>query len=404
MLSHRGDFRLAECWHINNVRDKKVRIGIPKETYPGETRVALIPGNLSTLTRDKHEVLLETGAGLGASYSDDEFKASGAVIVDTAKSLYDQADIVFKVQPPTAQEAGMIKEGSSYIGYLAPLAKPDAVKVLAARKVTSFSIEYIPRITRAQSMDALSSMATVAGYKAVLLATERLGKMFPLLMTAAGTVPAATVLVLGAGVAGLQAIATAKRLGARVEAFDVRAAVKEQVKSLGATFIEVEGTEDMETKGGYAKEQSAEFLKKQQAALTARLPRVNAVITTAQVFGKKAPILLTKEMVQAMRAGSVIVDLAAEQGGNCELTEAGKTIERYGVIIMGAVNLPATIPVDASLMYSKNVINLFKLLYPKPDAVPDFNDEVIKGACITRNGEIVNESVRTAISQGGKVS
>ena len=381
-----------------------MRIGIPKETYPGETRVALIPGNLSTLTRDKHEVLLETGAGLGASYSDDEFKASGAVIVDTAKSLYDQADIVFKVQPPTAQEAGMIKEGSSYIGYLAPLAKPDAVKVLAARKVTSFSIEYIPRITRAQSMDALSSMATVAGYKAVLLATERLGKMFPLLMTAAGTVPAATVLVLGAGVAGLQAIATAKRLGARVEAFDVRAAVKEQVKSLGATFIEVEGTEDMETKGGYAKEQSAEFLKKQQAALTARLPRVNAVITTAQVFGKKAPILLTKEMVQAMRAGSVIVDLAAEQGGNCELTEAGKTIERYGVIIMGAVNLPATIPVDASLMYSKNVINLFKLLYPKPDAVPDFNDEVIKGACITRNGEIVNESVRTAISQGGKVS
>ena len=381
-----------------------MRIGIPKETYPGETRVALIPGNLSTLTRDKHEVLLETGAGLGASFSDDEFKASGAVIVDTAKSLYDQADIVFKVQPPTTQEAGMIREGSSYIGYLAPLAKPDAVKVLAARKVTSFSMEYIPRITRAQSMDALSSMATVAGYKAVLLATERLGKMFPLLMTAAGTVPAATVLVLGAGVAGLQAIATAKRLGARVEAFDVRAAVKEQIKSLGASFIEVEGTEDMETKGGYAKEQSADFLKKQQAALTARLPKVNAVITTAQVFGRKAPILLTEEMVQAMRPGSVIVDLAAEQGGNCELTEAGKTIERYGVIIMGAVNLPATIPVDASLMYSKNVINLFKLLYPKPDAVPDFNDEIIKGACITRNGEIVNESVRTAIGQGGKVS
>lgn len=381
-----------------------MKIGIPKETYPGETRVALIPGNLSTLTRDKHEVLLETGAGLGASFSDDEFKALGAVIVASAKLLYEQADIVFKVQPPTVQEAGMMKEGSFYIGYLAPLAKQDTVRALVARRVTSFSMEYIPRITRAQSMDALSSMATVAGYKAVLLATERLGKMFPLLMTAAGTVPAATVLVLGAGVAGLQAIATAKRLGARVEAFDVRAAVKEQIKSLGATFIEVEGTEDMETKGGYAKEQSAEFLKKQQAALTARLPKVNAVITTAQVFGKKAPILLTKEMVHAMRPGSVIVDLAAEQGGNCELTEAGKTIERHGVIIMGAVNLPATLPVDASLMYSKNVINLFKLLYPKPDAVPDFNDEVIKGACITRNGEIVNESVRTAIGQGGKVS
>ena len=378
-----------------------MRIGIPRETYPGETRVALIPGNLSALTRDKHEVLVETGAGLGASFSDDEFKASGAVIAGSAKSLYDQSDILFKVQPPTTQEAGMMKEGSSYIGYLAPLSRLDTVKVLAARHITSFSMEYIPRITRAQSMDALSSMATVAGYKAVLLVTERLGKMFPLLMTAAGTVPAATVLVLGAGVAGLQAIATAKRLGARVEAFDVRAAVKEQIKSLGATFIEVEGTEDMETKGGYAKEQSAEFLKKQQATLVARLSKVNAVITTAQVFGKKAPILLTKEMVAVMRPGSVIVDLAAEQGGNCELTEAGKTVEWHGICIIGAVNLPATIPVDASLMYSKNIINLFKLLYPKADAVPDFNDEVIKGACITRNGEIVNESVRAASGQGG---
>jgi len=263
-------------------------------------------------------------------------------------------------------------------------------------------MEYIPRITRAQSMDALSSMATVAGYKAVLLATEKLGKMFPMLMTAAGTVPAATVLILGAGVAGLQAIATAKRLGARVEAFDVRAAVKEQVKSLGATFIEIEGTEDMETKGGYAKEQSAEFIKKQQAALTARLAKVNAVITTAQVFGKRAPILLTAEMVKAMRPGSVIVDLAAEQGGNCELTEAGKVVEKNGVTIMGAVNLPALLPIDASMMYSKNVINLFKLLYPKPDAAPDFNDEVVKGACITRNGEIVNENVRAAFQGGNR--
>lgn len=377
-----------------------MRIGIPKEIYPGETRVALIPGNLSALTRDKHEVLLESGAGLGAAFSNSEFEALGATIVGNAKALYGQADVVFKVQPPTTQEAGMMKEGSSYIGFLAPLTRRDTIKTLAARRITSFSMEYIPRITRAQSMDALSSMATVAGYKAVLLATERLGKMFPLLMTAAGTVPAATVLVLGAGVAGLQAIATAKRLGARVEAFDVRSAVKEQIKSLGATFIEVEGTEDMETKGGYAKEQSPDFLKRQQATLTARLPKVNTVITTAQVFGKRAPILLTREMVQAMRPGSVIVDLAAEQGGNCELTEAGKTVEQYGVIIMGAVNLPATIPVDASLMYSKNVINLFKLLYPTPDATPDFNDEIVKGACITRDGEIVNESVRAALEGG----
>jgi len=297
----------------------------------------------------------------------------------------------------------LVKEGSSYIGFLAPLANHDVVKTFVSRRVTSFSMEYIPRITRAQSMDALSSMATVAGYKAVLLATERLGKMFPLLMTAAGTVPAATVLILGAGVAGLQAIATAKRLGAKVEAFDVRAAVKEQVKSLGAAFLEMEITENLETAGGYAKEQSAEFIRKQREMLTARLPKINVAITTAQVFGKKAPILMTADMVKAMRPGSVIVDLAAEQGGNCELTEAGRTVEKHGVTIIGAVNLPATLPIDASLMYSKNIINLFRLLYPKPEATPDFGDEVVKGACITRNGEIVNESIRSAI-QGGKAS
>jgi NAD(P) transhydrogenase subunit alpha len=241
-------------------------------------------------------------------------------------------------------------------------------------------------------------MATVAGYKAVLLATEKLGKMFPLLMTAAGTIPPANVLVLGAGVAGLQAIATAKRLGAKVEAFDVRSAVKEQVKSLGATFVEIEGVEDMETGGGYAKEQSAEFLKKQQAALSARLAKVNVVITTAQVFGKKAPILLTADMVKHMHPGSVIVDLAAEQGGNCELTVPGRTVEKDGVSVIGAVNLPASIPVDASQMYARNVYNLLKLIYPKADATPDFADEVLKGACITRDGRIVQETVRTALS------
>lgn len=379
-----------------------MKIGIPKESAQGETRVALIPGNMSPLKRDKHEVLVESGAGLGASFSDEEFKAAGATIVGDRNSLYQQADIVFKVQPPTTDEASLVKEGSSYVGFLAPLANREVVKTFASRRVTSFSMEYIPRITRAQSMDALSSMATVAGYKAVLLATERLGKMFPLLMTAAGTVPAATVLVLGAGVAGLQAIATAKRLGAKVEAFDVRAAVKDQVKSLGATFLEMEIKENLETAGGYAKEQSEEFIRKQREMLTARLAKVSVAITTALVFGKKAPILMTADMVKAMRPGSVIVDLAAEQGGNCELTESGKTIERYGVTIIGAVNLPATIPVDASLMYSKNVVNLFKLLYPKPDAMPDFNDEIVKGSCITRNGEIVNESVRAAIGQGGR--
>ena len=377
------------------------KIAIPREIAAGETRVALIPSMVPGLVRDKHEVLVQQGAGLGATFSDELYTKAGAQIFTDAKSLYDQADIVFKVQPPTKQEASMMREGSMYIGFFAPLAFPETVAAFTQRRITSFSMEYIPRITRAQSMDALSSMATVAGYKAVLLATEKLGKMFPLLMTAAGTVPPATVLILGAGVAGLQAIATAKRLGARVEAFDVRAAVKEQVKSLGATFLEMEIKENLETAGGYAKEQSEEFLRKQMEMLSGRMPKVNVVITTAQIFGKQAPILITAEMVKLMQPGSVIVDLAAEQGGNCELTEAGKTVEKHGVIIIGAVNLPATIPVDASLMYSKNVVTLFKLLFSKGDAVPDFTDEIVKGACITKDGEVVNEAIKKALEQGG---
>lgn len=378
-----------------------MKIGIPKETLQGETRVALIPGLIASVVRDKHELLVQTKAGLGASHSDDEYRAAGASIVNDASEVYLQADVLLKVQPPTKSEAEMLKDGSSYLGFLAPLANPQVIRILAVRRITSFSMEYIPRITRAQSMDALSSMATVSGYKAVLLATERLGKMFPMMMTAAGTVPPATVLILGAGVAGLQAIATAKRLGAKVEAFDPRPAVKEQVKSLGASFVEMEMPKDAETAGGYAKELSPEFIKKEWEAISARLPKVDVVITTAQVFGKRAPTLITADMVRLLRPGSVIVDLAAEQGGNCELTEAGKTVEKNGVTIVGAVNVAAMIPNDASLMYSKNILNLFRLLYPKPDAVPDFNDEIIKGACITRDGEIVNESVRTALSQGG---
>jgi NAD(P) transhydrogenase subunit alpha len=376
-----------------------VNIGIPKESLPGETRVAAIPANISILTRDKHRVLVETGAGIGASYPDDQFTVAGALITGTSKALYEQSDIVFKVRPPTLQEAAILKEGSTYLGFLAPLANKEVIDAFCQRRITGFSMEYIPRITRAQSMDALSSMATVAGYKAVLLATEQLGKMFPLMMTAAGTVPPATVLILGAGVAGLQAIATAKRLGAKVEAFDPRPAVRDQVKSLGATFIEMEMPKDAETAGGYAKELSREFIAKEWEAISARLPNVHVVITTAQVFGKKAPILITPEMVRLLRPGAVIVDLAAEQGGNCGLTEAGKTVKHHGVTIIGAVNLSAAISTDASLMYSKNVINLFKLLYPKADATPDFNDEIVKGACITRNGEVMNESVRSALQR-----
>lgn len=379
-----------------------MNIGVPKETLKGETRVALIPSLVSTLTRDKHEVLVQKGAGERASFDDKQFADAGARIVPDARTLYGKADVVFKVQPPQKNEAEMMRVGSTYLGFFAPLAFPDIVSVFKKRKITSFSMEYIPRITRAQSMDALSSMATVAGYKAVLLAADAIGKMFPLLMTAAGTVPPATVMVLGAGVAGLQAIATAKRLGAKVEAFDVRAAVKEQIKSLGASFIDIDVTEDLETKGGYAREQSAELLKKQREALSARLPKTNVVITTAQVFGKRPPTLITKEMVKLMRPGSVIVDLAAEQGGNCELTVPGKTVEKNGVTIIGAVNLPATIPLDASLMYSKNVLTLFKHLYPKPDTTPDFNDEITQGACITKEGELVNETVKKALGERKK--
>lgn len=382
-------------------------IGVPRETLKGETRVALVPSLLAPLIRDGHEILVEPEAGLAASHPDDAYVKAGARLARDAKEVFTAADIIFKVRPPSKAEAESFRTGGMYIGFLAPhgffapRTGRDAIAAFVKRKVTSFSMEYIPRITRAQSMDALSSMATVAGYKAVLLATERLGKMFPLLMTAAGTVPPATVLVLGAGVAGLQAIATAKRLGAKVEAFDPRPAVKEQVKSLGAAFIEMElPKEDVETAGGYAKEQSEEFIKKEMEAIAARLPKVDVVISTAQVFGKQAPILISEEMVKMMKRGSVIVDLAAEQGGNCALTEAGKTIEKHGVTIIGAVDVPALVPVDASLMYAKNVVNLFKLLYPKKDATPDFEDEIVKGACITRDGRIVHESVKTVIEGG----
>lgn len=372
-------------------------IGIPRELHPGETRVALVPQLVSTLTRDKHQVLVQKGAGAAAGFSDDEYVRAGATPANDAASLYAAADIILKVRPP--QEP--LREGGAYIGFFAPLDHREVLDSFLKRKVMAFSMEYVPRITRAQSMDALSSMATVAGYKAVLLAANQLGKMIPLLMTAAGTVPAATVLVLGAGVAGLQAIATAKRLGAKVEAFDPRPAVKEQVKSLGAAFLEMEITEQLETAGGYAKEQSEEFLRKERDVIGARLPKVHAVISTAQIFGKRAPVLITEEMVRQMPAGSVIVDLAAEQGGNCAVTEAGKTVVKHGVTVIGAANLPAALPVDASQMYARNVLNLFRHLYPRPDATPDFEDEIVKGACITRNGEIANPAVRAALQQGG---
>lgn len=379
-----------------------MKIGIPKEILPGETRVALSPSSIAALAKNKHEVQVEAGAGIASGFTDADYEKAGAIILPGPKEVYAAAEVIFKVQPPTLHpatgqhEAEMLREGTAYVGFLAPFTNTEAMRTLARRRITSFSMEFIPRISRAQSMDALSSMATLAGYKAVLIAANQLPRMFPLLTTAAGTVPPATLLVLGAGVAGLQAIATAKRLGARVYAFDPRPVVKEQVESVGAVFVTMETLEDAQTAGGYAKEQSEDFLLREQAAISERLPKCDVVITTAQVFGKKPPRLITEEMVKLMPPGSAIVDLAAEQGGNCELTQAGESIEKHGVLIHGPVNLPATLPANASQMYAKNVVTFFSHVYKNAEKGPDFEDEITRGACLTRDGAIVNELVRQA--------
>lgn len=387
-----------------------MKIGIPKEVMDGETRVALIPPHVKGLLKKNHEVMVESEAGETTGFSDADYEKEGATVIQDPKELYAGADMIMKVQPPgfnkniNQNEQELLKENSVYIGFLSLFQDSSILETLNGKNITSFDMGLIPRITRAQSMDALSSMATVAGYKAVLTAADHIPKMFPLLMTAAGTVVPASVLVLGAGVAGLQAIATAKRLGAKVEAFDPRPAVKEQVMSLGARFVEMEPEENVETAGGYAKEQSKDFLQREQDAIGAKLPKTDVVITTAQIFGKASPILITEEMMKTMRPGSVIVDLAAEQGGNCELTQAGETITKHGVTVFGAVNLPATMPVDASQLYSKNITNLFLHLYQPAETGPetlDFDDEITKGACITHGGSMVNAFLKERLNLGG---
>ncbi len=381
-----------------------MRVGIPRESQPGETRVSVTPGMLPPLLADGHEILVQSGAGLAAHFADAQYAQAGARVVESALALYDQADAVLAVQPP-APNAGagngttvLPRDGSVYIGLLSPLTQPELVMACARRHITSYALELVPRISRAQSMDALSAMATVAGYKAVLMAADRLDKMFPLLMTAAGTIAPASVLVLGAGVAGLQAIATAHRLGARVTAFDPRPAVREQVQSLGASFLEMALTENVETAAGYAREQSESFLRAEQAAIAEHLPQADAVICTAQVFGKRAPLLITAEMVERMRPGAVIVDLAADQGGNCALTRPGQETDRGGVRIIGAGNLPALVPADASQLYAHTIVSIFRYLYPAHGAPPDQSDEIVRAACVTRDGLIVNEAVRATVS------
>ncbi len=364
-----------------------MKISVPKETVAGERRVALTPEAAGTLTKAKLEVLVEAGAGNGAWFADADYEKAGARIVPDA---FEKADLLAKFHKPSLDEADRLREGSVLVSFLYAAMNRDLVQRLAARKVTAFAMDAVPRISRAQSMDALSSQANVAGYKAVLLAAEALPKFFPMLTTAAGTIRPAQVLVLGAGVAGLQAIATARRLGAVVWGYDVRAAVKEQVESLGAKFLEFDiGVTDAEGAGGYAKELSADAKQKQQEALAARTKDFDAVITTALIPGKPAPRLITKETVAGMRPGSVIVDLAAETGGNCELTEPGQTVVKHGVTILGPINLPSTMPAHASQLYARNVIELVKLLVKDGQLNLNFNDEIVKGACVAHDGKVM---------------
>jgi NAD(P) transhydrogenase subunit alpha len=360
-----------------------VRVGVPRETAAGERRVAIVPESVSKLTAIGLEVAVERGAGREAAFTDDAYEEAGAQIVDAALD----ADIVAKVAPPSERETEALKPDAVLVGFLAPLTNPQGLERLAGRGVTAFAMESIPRITRAQPLDALSSQATVAGYKAALLAADELPRFFPMLMTAAGTVAPAKVLVLGAGVAGLQAIATARRLGAVVTGFDVRPVVKEQVESLGATFLEL-SVRGEETEGGYAKELTPEQEAQQQQELAERISGFDAVITTALIPGRPAPRLIPASAVEAMRPGSVIVDLAAEAGGNCELTTPGKITAEHDVTIVGLTNLPSTMPYHASQLYSRNVTALLQLLVSDGELKLDWSDEIIAGACVAGKQEV----------------
>lgn len=371
-----------------------MKVFAPRETVPGERRVAITPDSAARLRKAGVEVSVEHGAGVAASYDDAVYEASGAAVVANASEGYRGAGLVVKVQPPQLEEARAIEAGSAVLSFLQPGQQRALVDVFQERRITSFSLDLVPRISRAQSMDALSSQASLSGYKAVLLAANRLGKYFPMLMSAAGTIPPAKVLVLGAGVAGLQAIATARRLGAVVEAYDVRPAAKEEVKSLGATFLEL-GLESQEGQGGYAREQSEDFLRRQRELLGERVAAVDVVITTAAVPGRRSPILVTAEMAQRMSRGSVLVDVAADGGGNCELTRPGEVVETDGgALIDGTTNLPSLVAVDASRLYARNVATLVQHLVTDGTLHLDFEDEITAGCCVTHDGRLVSERAK----------
>ncbi len=379
-----------------------MQIGVPKEIAEGERRVALVPDvvrKLLAVTGEQdapqNEVIVERGAGEGALIPDAQYEEAGARLADGPDEVF-RAQMVVKVAPPSAEEIGRLQSATILVGFLQPLTNGDGIRAIAQTGATSFALESVPRISRAQSMDALSSQSNVAGYRAALIGAQELGRFYPMLMTAAGTIRPATVLVLGAGVAGLQAIATARRLGAVVQGFDVRAAVKEQVESLGATFLEFDLGGDLEGAGGYARELTPEQQELQQKLMAEAIGKVDVVITTALVPGRRAPILVTEEAVRLMKPGSVVVDLAAEAGGNCALTEPGQTILAHDVKIAGPLNVASTMAEHASQLYARNIDALVGLMIKDGQLDLDFEDEVIAGACITRDGEIVNEAAKQA--------
>ncbi len=377
-----------------------MNVAILKETLPGENRVAAIPATVKEMVKSSMKVLVESGAGENSHISNDEYKNAGAEIVSDRANLLANTDLILKVAPAELDEIDMMKDGTVYVSFFQTTIQIEHVKKLVNKNISAFSMHLIPRTTLAQSMDALSSQSNIAGYKAVLLGAAHLSVFMPLLMTAAGTIPPAKVLILGAGVAGLQAIATAKRLGAQVEAFDVRPVVKEQVESLGAKFVEVESDEeDGVGEGGYAKETSEDYKQRQQQLIKEHIAKSDMVITTALIPGRPAPVLIPDEMVQGMKHGSVIMDLAAENGGNCELTTPGEVTISHGVIIDGSLNLPATMPTHASQLYAKNIITFVKHLCPEGEIKMDLEDEIISGALFAHRGKITHEPTKEALNK-----
>lgn len=381
-------------------------IGIPKEILEGENRVAIVPDVASKLIKTGFQINIQRDAGLKAGFTNDKYESAGVKIIETVKEIYNTSDIILKVQRPqinpelNENEIDLIKAGTLLITFLYPLHYYELTKQCAEKGIDVISMDMIPRTTLAQKMDALSSQANISGYKSVLITANLIGKIFPLMMTAAGTISPAKVVIMGAGVAGLQALGTAKRLGAVVEVSDIRPAVKEEVNSLGGKFIEVETDASMEDERGYAKEASEEFLKKQKELIFKHVTEADIVITTALVPGKKAPVLVTEEMVKNMREGSVILDMAVEFGGNCEISEKGNTIKKYGVTIVGEPNLPSLVPYHASEMYSKNIMNLLNHIGKEGNIELNLDDEIVKGALITYKGEIVNDRVKELSNAG----